>query len=366
VTMINITVYLLFTPSRFTPDTLQAYKSLEAYNYFESGHVRDVRLWQPDRHELCFVRANVKPSQRATGPPHDAWVCLDHKTGQVYCGHCTCKAGLGEVCSHVAALLFCVEYTARVSQEDSCTSQPCAWTRTVARKEDMVPVHQLDLSKPGMPSRTPPEEPNHVSGDFQLADKAFFEEIHRLNPQAVVLRSIRKMDDEDTDSASEDEQSYTFLRKVRRTRSTRMSLPQDMFVPMREIERIEKSTRRQATTLMWREVRYGRITASIINKVRTMRDTTSPKAILDLVLLRTPPLTTEAICWGVEKEPEAKETYQKFMETCHSDFRLCSVGFVIDKKVVPAAIILLFVFECARTDKACTTFLIYILISWYQ
>ncbi|XP_040065971.2 uncharacterized protein LOC120839695 [Ixodes scapularis] len=196
----------------------------------------------------------------------------------------------------------------------------------------MVPVHQLDLSKPGMPSRTLPEEPNHVSGDFQLADKALFQEIHRLNPQAVVLRSIPKMDDEDTDSASEDEQSYTFLRKVRRTRSTRMSLPQDMFVPMREIERIEKSTRRQATTLMWREVRYGRITASIINKVRTMRDTTSPKAILDLVLLRTPPLTTEAIRWGVEKEPEAKEAYQKFMETCHSNFRLCSVGFVIDKK----------------------------------
>ncbi|XP_040067443.1 uncharacterized protein LOC120840791 [Ixodes scapularis] len=127
-----------------------------------------------------------------------------------------------------------------------------------------------------MPSRTLPEEPDHVSGDFQLADKALFQEIHRLNLEAVVLKSIPKMDDEDTDSASEDEQSYTFLRKVRRTGSTRKSLRQDMFVPIREIERIEKSPRRQATTLMWREVRYGRITASIINKVRTMRDTTSP------------------------------------------------------------------------------------------
>lgn len=71
-----------------------------------------------------------------------------------------------------------------------------------------------------------------------------------------------------------------------------------------------------------------------------MRDTTSPKAVVDLVLLRTPPVTTEAIRWGIEKEPEAKEAYQKLMETRHDDFRLCSVGFVIDEKVVPAAIIL--------------------------
>ncbi|KAG0424337.1 hypothetical protein HPB47_028440 [Ixodes persulcatus] len=71
------------------------------------------------------------------------------------------------------------------------------------------------------------------------------------------------------------------------------------------------------------------------SQVRTMKDTTSPRAILDLVLLRTRPLTTEVIRWGIEKEPEAKEAYQKFMETRHSDFRLCSVGFVIDKKFHP-------------------------------
>lgn len=47
ITLVNITVYLLFTPSRFTADTLQAYKSLEAYNYFVSGKQSGV-LW-PDK-----------------------------------------------------------------------------------------------------------------------------------------------------------------------------------------------------------------------------------------------------------------------------------------------------------------------------
>ncbi|KAG0425942.1 hypothetical protein HPB47_026935 [Ixodes persulcatus] len=136
--MVNITLYLLFTPSQFTPETLEAYKSLEAYNYFVSGHVQDVRLWQPDGHDTCFVRANVRPSQRATGPPQDAWVCLDNSSGQ----------------------------------------------------EDMVPVHKLDLSKPGMPSRRLPDEPNHVAHDYNPDDRALFREILRLNPKAVVLREL--------------------------------------------------------------------------------------------------------------------------------------------------------------------------------
>lgn len=79
----------------------------------------------------------------------------------------------------------------------------------------MVPEHKLDLSKPGMPSRRLPDEPNHVAHDYNPDDRALFQEILRLNPKAVVLRSIPKMNDEVTDSASEDEQSYTFLRQVK-------------------------------------------------------------------------------------------------------------------------------------------------------
>lgn len=54
---------------------------------------------------------------------------------------------------------------------------------------------------------------------------------------------------------------------MRRTGATRASLPFDMFVPINEIERIEKSKRRQAVTIFWRQVRYGGITASVLNKV---------------------------------------------------------------------------------------------------
>ncbi|KAG0418956.1 hypothetical protein HPB47_004471, partial [Ixodes persulcatus] len=63
-----------------------------------------------------------------------------------------------------------------------------------------------------------------------------------------------------------------------------------------------------------------------------MRDSTSPKATLDLILQRCPPVDTKATRWGIEKEPVAKKAYQEYMCTRHNDFRLCDVGFVVDVK----------------------------------
>ena len=35
----DVTTYLIDTPSKFTNESLKAYKSLEAYDYFVCGHV---------------------------------------------------------------------------------------------------------------------------------------------------------------------------------------------------------------------------------------------------------------------------------------------------------------------------------------
>ena len=46
-------------------------------------------------------------SQKLNEAPLKPWVILSGDT--VNCAHCTCIAGLGEVCTHVAALLFTLE-----------------------------------------------------------------------------------------------------------------------------------------------------------------------------------------------------------------------------------------------------------------
>ena len=52
--------------------------------------------------------ALVKHSQRLSLPPLKVWLAVK-QSGEVLCAHCSCMAGLGEACSHVAAVLFTAE-----------------------------------------------------------------------------------------------------------------------------------------------------------------------------------------------------------------------------------------------------------------
>ena len=49
--------------------------------------------------------ASVKHSQKLSLPLHKVWVAVK-QSGEVTCAHCSCMGGLGEACSHVAAVLF--------------------------------------------------------------------------------------------------------------------------------------------------------------------------------------------------------------------------------------------------------------------
>lgn len=62
-------------------------------------------------------------SQRVNEPLSNTWIKTT-KDGEVNCAHCDCMAGLGEVCSHVGAVLFYIEATRRAK---SCTDLPCPW-----------------------------------------------------------------------------------------------------------------------------------------------------------------------------------------------------------------------------------------------
>ena len=77
---------------RYTQQSLRAFKSLEAFDYFVSGHVRTVFCHEPSSHH-CILMAEVNPSQKSPSDTHKAWVIIQKQDGQVMTGHCTCKAG---------------------------------------------------------------------------------------------------------------------------------------------------------------------------------------------------------------------------------------------------------------------------------
>ncbi|KAK8766847.1 hypothetical protein V5799_006373 [Amblyomma americanum] len=150
--------------------------------------------------------------------------------------------------------------------ERSCTSRPCAWSSATSKKDAMVPIDQVELGRPGKRSKKLKTQPCHTSEKYNSSEREIFEALKRVNLKAVVLRSIPKLDPEETDSASEDEEMYTFLRNARKSRSTRETFLDDMFLPLSEVERIEKSTRLSSESPIWYAARYGRITATTMSR----------------------------------------------------------------------------------------------------
>lgn len=69
-------------------------------------------------------------SQRLNDPQLKPWVMI-RKDGVVLGAHCNCTAGLGECCSHMAAVLFKMWATNEERRDEklSVTSKKCKWSR---------------------------------------------------------------------------------------------------------------------------------------------------------------------------------------------------------------------------------------------
>ncbi|XP_015774066.1 PREDICTED: uncharacterized protein LOC107352250 [Acropora digitifera] len=87
-------------------------KRLLRFSYFDSQWLKEV-FYHPisDTHELCFLKS-----------------CVKKINGTVEAAYCTCFAGLGSTCNHVAAVLFKVEHAWKSGLRlgNSPTSKECA------------------------------------------------------------------------------------------------------------------------------------------------------------------------------------------------------------------------------------------------
>lgn len=81
-------------------------------------------------------------------PPLKPWLAAQ-QDGTIITGHCDCKAGLSEACSHVAALAFAVFLYAK-SKENAPTQLPCSWLDNTPKGKpvEFAALTEINFSRP--------------------------------------------------------------------------------------------------------------------------------------------------------------------------------------------------------------------------
>lgn len=75
---------------------------------------------------IVYLFTQVRHSQSFSEKLLTPWLLIN-EDGEVRAAHCTCKAGLGEACSHIGAVLFFVEAVVKKRDGQACTDMENAW-----------------------------------------------------------------------------------------------------------------------------------------------------------------------------------------------------------------------------------------------
>ncbi|KAJ8910241.1 hypothetical protein NQ315_002565 [Exocentrus adspersus] len=142
VTNMDIIAYLVLSKSYYTKQQMKAYKSLEAYKYFEAGFVSKCRCCKVG--DYFVSAADVKHSQRMSEASLKLWIIIN-EDGSIECAHCTCIADAGEVCSHVGAVLFALEYIHREQETKSCTDVEATWNVPTVSKVNYERIRAINF-----------------------------------------------------------------------------------------------------------------------------------------------------------------------------------------------------------------------------
>ena len=155
---------------------------------------------------------------------YNVWVCIHKKHGWILTANCSCMAGLGSACSHVAALLFKIEKAIHVRERDdtSPTSILCQWKST-KKSVETAPTQLINFSRvkkddlPFVPSLTCSYVKNFSSNNPMAEEipltKEELKDLYTINPEAVFFTAIDRTDfltesepePSETDTASETE-----------------------------------------------------------------------------------------------------------------------------------------------------------------
>ena len=329
-------------------------------------------------------------SQSLNEKPLYAWVVAE-KEGTILTGHCTCRAGLGEVCSHVAATLFATEATVKIRDATTVTQSKAYWLLPAGiQKIDYRPVKDIDFrsaktqkrhldelidslsdeskrQKLDLPSEDPhtvlhtpfSKGPRNIGSSLPVPPTAqrtrkqstsgtpppthnelnnFYATLKGTGTKPVILSLVDGYQ-EDYIPVTQTSKFPKLFSELREQKSIEMDKPElmsrceeifsDLKVTAEEAQNVEIVTKKQTGCKEWFRFRSGRITASKFKAVcRTSIETPSQSLLKSICYPVTVKFKTEATKWGCEHEKLALEQYQIEMCNTHDGLVLEDSGLI--------------------------------------
>lgn len=304
----------------------------------------------------------MRHSQRLSDTPLSCWMVIE-ESGEIVCAHCNCMAGLGETCTHVAAVLFYLEAVYRVKGPKATTDSQCGWIiPTYLKSAEYLPVKDIDFTS----ARGLKRKLDEVIDD---ADVPATEEVEILTTEEAKVSAISKPTDEEMqllfknlNTAVSGDTKPAILSLVEPysekfiPKSSMDSFPKPLSLlyqsayyelPYHKLldvcqtvsieiteemaKSIENATKSQSKSSMWYKYRAGRVTASRMKAVCCTNNASPSQSLVKSICYPEAfSFTSKQTNWGCKHEQKARELYYKKAVLSHDNLEITDSGLVVN------------------------------------
>jgi len=312
----------------FTQERMKNFRSLEAYHFFQSGWVQTVYHHKTTTGNFVF-KAAVRPSWRVTEEPHHCWVAVND-SGSVLAGHCDCMAGLGESCSHVAAVLFKLEAAVRLGYTSNVSTDVlCQWNQRFVSNIEPSTISNIKFYKEEAKEKyrcgtflAVQSVQQSDGGELDDNQQQFLASLDTLQHKPVILSTFAQHCAGFADSTKVSTVKLpTPLPDLYRPEystlspsdfSSLLTTTADSFsVTPDQVDYVDSVTVGQSASPAWYKQRAGRITASVAHAVLRAADADQlPPSLLTQICSSEPKtINVPSVQWGRSHESLAIKLY---------------------------------------------------------